>query len=58
LAKNAPLVSHEDSIFGLNDTDDDDFALPPTVKPFLEDKDLKNNLNTDGIALWWAPKLT
>jgi pre-mRNA-processing factor 8 len=50
-------VSHEDSIFGPNNTDDDNFALPPTVEPFLEDKDPKNNLNTDGIALWWALNL-
>jgi pre-mRNA-processing factor 8 len=46
-------VSHKDSIFEPNNTD---FALPPTVEPFLEDKDLENNLNTDGIALWWAPE--
>ncbi|PPQ67549.1 hypothetical protein CVT26_006850 [Gymnopilus dilepis] len=53
--KNAPLVSHEDSIFGPNGADDDDFELPEQVVPFLEDKDLENDLTADGIALWWAP---
>ena len=53
--KNTPLVSHEDSIFGLNGADDDDFELPEDVAPFLEHKDLENDLTADGIALWWAP---
>ncbi|KAL4062015.1 NUC071 domain-containing protein [Scleroderma citrinum] len=55
-AKNAPLVSHEDIIFGPNDGDDD-FELPEEVEPFLADKPLENELTTDGIALWWAPDL-
>ncbi|KAK7048243.1 NUC071 domain-containing protein [Favolaschia claudopus] len=55
-AKNAPLVSHEDFVFGLNGADDDSFELPDSVEPFLEDKDLENDLTADGIALWWAPE--
>ncbi|KAG6850059.1 hypothetical protein H0H93_001609, partial [Arthromyces matolae] len=54
--KNAPLVSHEDSIFGPNDADDDEFELPEDVTPFLEDHPLENELTADGIALWWAPE--
>jgi pre-mRNA-processing factor 8 len=50
--KNAPLVSHEDSIFGPNDADDDEFELPEDLLPFLEDKPLENDLKADGIALW------
>ncbi|KIM72136.1 hypothetical protein PILCRDRAFT_16417 [Piloderma croceum F 1598] len=53
--KNAPLVSHEDSIFGPNDADDDEFELPEDLLPFLEEKPLENDLTADGIALWWAP---
>ena len=30
----------------------DDFVLPLTLEPFLEDKDFKNDLTTDGIVLW------
>lgn len=55
VAKNAPLVLHEDSIFGPNGGDDDDFELPEEVAPFLESKPLENDLPADGIALWWAP---
>jgi pre-mRNA-processing factor 8 len=55
-AKNAPLVSHEDFIFGPNGTDDDSFLLPESIQPFLEEKDLENDLTADGIALWWAPE--
>ncbi|KAL4062735.1 NUC071 domain-containing protein [Scleroderma yunnanense] len=55
-AKNAPLVSHEDIIFGPNDGDND-FELPEEVELFLADKPLKNELTADGIALWWAPDL-
>ncbi|KXN90921.1 Pre-mRNA-processing-splicing factor 8 [Leucoagaricus sp. SymC.cos] len=32
--------------------DDDDFELPEDLEPFLSEKDLENNLTTDGIALW------
>jgi pre-mRNA-processing factor 8 len=39
--KNAPLVSHEDSIFGLNDADDNEFELSEDVSPFLEHKALE-----------------
>ncbi|KAF8202031.1 NUC071 domain-containing protein [Mycena galopus ATCC 62051] len=55
-AKNAPLISHEDSVFGPNGADDDSFVLPESVDPFLEEKDLENYLTADGIALWWAPE--
>ncbi|KAG0700703.1 NUC071 domain-containing protein [Suillus ampliporus] len=49
--KNALLVSHEDSIFGPNGAEDDDFELPDVVQSFLEDKPLENDLTADGIAL-------
>jgi pre-mRNA-processing factor 8 len=54
LATNASL--HEDSIFGPNNADEDDFRLPSAIEPFLADKDLENDLTADGIALWWAPE--
>lgn len=50
--KNMPPVSHEDSIFGSNGADNDDFELPQDINPFLEDKKLENDLSADGIALW------
>jgi pre-mRNA-processing factor 8 len=53
--KKVPLISHEDSIFGPNDADDDEFELLDEVRSFLEDKPLENDLTIDGIALWWAP---
>ena len=53
--KNVPLVLQEDTIFGPNDEDEDDFELPDEVAPFLEDKELENDLTADAIALWWAP---
>jgi pre-mRNA-processing factor 8 len=55
VAKNLPLISHEDIIFGPNDADDDDFELPEDVEPFLSEKPLENDLTADAIALWWAP---
>jgi len=55
--KNVPLISYEDTIFGPNDADDDDFELPDEVEPFLEDsKPLKNDMTADAVALWWAPE--
>ena len=54
LATNATL--HEDSIYGPNSADEDDFRLPPAVEPFLPDKDLENDLTADIAALWWAPE--
>ena len=53
--KNAPLVSHEDIIFGPNGADDDDFELPEVITPFLSDAEIENEYTADGIALWWAP---
>ncbi|KIJ29669.1 hypothetical protein M422DRAFT_36884, partial [Sphaerobolus stellatus SS14] len=55
-SKNAPLVSHEDTIFGPNGAEDDDFELPEEVVPFLADKELENASTADAIALWWAPR--
>ncbi|KAF8522676.1 NUC069, PrP8 N-terminal domain-containing protein [Gautieria morchelliformis] len=55
LSKNAPLVSHEDNVFGPNGADDDDFELPHEVTPFLANAELENEHTADGIALWWAP---
>ncbi|KAL4065042.1 NUC071 domain-containing protein [Scleroderma yunnanense] len=55
-AKNAPLVSHEDIIFGPNDGDNN-FELPEEVELFLADMPLENELTADGIVLWWAPDL-
>jgi pre-mRNA-processing factor 8 len=53
--KNMPFVPHEDTIFGPNGADDDDFVLPDDVEPFLSSKELENDLTPEGIALWWAP---
>ena len=54
-SQNAPLVSHEDAIFGPNGADDDDFEVPEVLETFLEDRPLENDLTADAIALWWAP---
>ncbi|KAI0338909.1 pre-mRNA-processing-splicing factor [Trametopsis cervina] len=54
--KNAPLVNHEDMVFGPNGGDDDEFELPDNLEPFLEEKPLENDLTADAIALWWAPE--
>jgi pre-mRNA-processing factor 8 len=35
--KNAPLISHKNSIFNPNNADDDEFELPEDLLPFLED---------------------
>ncbi|KAI5992659.1 hypothetical protein EDD15DRAFT_2196870 [Pisolithus albus] len=53
--KNAPVVSHEDMIFGPNGADEDKFELPEDVEPFLAKKPLENDMAADGIGLWWAP---
>ncbi|KIO09059.1 hypothetical protein M404DRAFT_22271 [Pisolithus tinctorius Marx 270] len=55
MPKNAPLVSHEDVIFGPNDADNNDFELPEDVEPFLVEQPLENDLAAEGITLWWAP---
>jgi pre-mRNA-processing factor 8 len=49
--KDAPLVSHKDSIFGPNEAGDE-FELPEDLLPFLGDKPLENDQKADGIALW------
>ncbi|KAK7440588.1 pre-mRNA-splicing factor 8 [Stygiomarasmius scandens] len=51
-----PLVFHHDGNFGPNDADDDELELPEDISPFLEDKDLENDLTADSIVMWWAPE--
>lgn len=53
--KNAPLISHEDSIFGPNGANTDDFELPEGIEPFLNEHSLETDHTADAIALWWAP---
>ncbi|KAK8864279.1 pre-mRNA-processing-splicing factor 8 [Kwoniella newhampshirensis] len=50
-----PLVSHEDSVFGFGNEEDDDFELPDELEPFLENRELSNEDTADAIALYWAP---
>ncbi|WRT66224.1 pre-mRNA-processing-splicing factor 8 [Kwoniella shivajii] len=50
-----PLVSHEDSVFGLGNEEDEDFELPDELEPFLENRDISNDNTADAIALFWAP---
>ena len=47
-----PLVSHKDSIFGMNGPDNDNSELLEDAAPFLKHKDLEDDLTADGIALW------
>ena len=47
-------VSHEDDIFGFGN-DEDDFALPDDVEPFLDSQELYTDNTSSAIALWWAP---
>ncbi|PWN94126.1 putative PRP8-U5 snRNP protein, pre-mRNA splicing factor [Acaromyces ingoldii] len=55
-----PVVNHEDAVFGEGVEGDDElpdevaFSLPENVEPFLQDKELENDLTADAIALWWA----
>ncbi|MCJ1467308.1 pre-mRNA-splicing factor 8 [Pseudocyphellaria aurata] len=48
-------VSHEDEIFGYGNDEDEEFALPPSVEPFLADEELYTSETSSAIALWWAP---
>lgn len=48
-------IAHEVAVFGEDDSEDDDFELPDTVEPFLEDLNLETDHTADAIALWWAP---
>jgi len=51
-------VSHEDEIFGegnIEEPEDEAFALPAGVEPFLADEELSNENTTAAIGLWWAP---
>ncbi|KAG8786459.1 pre-mRNA-splicing factor 8 [Ceratobasidium sp. 428] len=48
--RNAPLVSHEDELFGLNGADDDEWELPEEIEPFLHDSPLENDQTADAIA--------
>ena len=47
-------VSHEDQIFG-DGAEDEEFALPGNVEPFLVDEELYTSETSSAIALWWAP---
>ncbi|TPX47926.1 hypothetical protein SeLEV6574_g02344 [Synchytrium endobioticum] len=46
-------VPHEDVIFGAYE--EDDFCLPESVTPFLEDRPLYTDTTAHGIGLYWAP---
>ncbi|KAL1858700.1 pre-mRNA-splicing factor 8 [Paecilomyces lecythidis] len=48
-------VSHEDTIFGPDNNEDDSFELPGEVEPFLADEELYTSDTASAIALWWAP---
>lgn len=48
-------VSHEDEIFGAGSTEDEEFALPGNMEPFLADEELYTSETSSAIALWWAP---
>ncbi|KAL2919271.1 pre-mRNA-splicing factor 8 [Polyrhizophydium stewartii] len=49
-----PANSFEDEIFG-DDDEDDSFALPDDVAPFLEDRPLFTDTTSSAIELYWAP---
>ncbi|WOO77065.1 Pre-mRNA-processing-splicing factor 8 [Vanrija pseudolonga] len=49
------LVPHEDLVFGYGNDEDDDFELPDELEPFLDNRDLENDMTADAIALYWAP---
>ncbi|QRV73384.1 pre-mRNA-processing-splicing factor 8 [Ceratobasidium sp. AG-Ba] len=55
IPRNAPLVSHEDKVFGLNGADDNEWERPDDVEPFPSDLPLGNDQTADAIALWWTP---
>ena len=48
-------VSHEDEIFGYGNMEDQEFTLPGSMEPFLDDKELYTSDTASAIALWWAP---
>ena len=48
-------VSHEDEIFGYGNNEDEEFALPASMDPFLADEELYTSETASAIALWWAP---
>ena len=48
-------ISHEDEIFGAGNDQDDEFELPSSVEPFMEDEELYTTETASAIALWWAP---
>ncbi|KND02430.1 pre-mRNA-processing-splicing factor 8 [Spizellomyces punctatus DAOM BR117] len=47
-------VSHEDEIFG-DKEEDEEFRLPSSVTPFLQETPLYTDNTANGIALYWAP---
>ncbi|KAM0428266.1 hypothetical protein ACHAPT_007167 [Fusarium lateritium] len=51
-------VSLEDELFGpgnIEEPEEDAFALPAGVEPFLADEDLDNEDTSSAVELWWAP---
>ena len=49
-------VSHEDTVFGDADEDDeDDFQMPEDMEPFMADEEISTPETASAIALWWAP---
>ena len=48
-------VSHEDELFGPGNDEDDEFELPRSCVPFMDDEELYTKETSSAIALWWAP---
>ncbi|RMZ76106.1 hypothetical protein DV737_g4966, partial [Chaetothyriales sp. CBS 132003] len=48
-------VSHEDEIFGKDNSEDDEFELPASLEPFMADEELYTAETSSAINLWWAP---
>ncbi|KAI4249693.1 MAG: hypothetical protein L6R40_000482 [Gallowayella cf. fulva] len=48
-------ISHEDEIFGYGNNEDEEFALPQEVEPFLAGEEIYTSETSSAIALWWAP---
>lgn len=47
------VITQEDELFG--DQEEDDFVLPDSVTPFLEDVPVYTDNTALGIELYWAP---
>ena len=49
-------VSHEDEVFGVGESgEDDDFDMPIGAEPWLADEELYTSETSSAISLWWAP---